>query len=86
MSHYQKTGQRHTIKIANRCFKDVAKFKYLAITLTDQNCMHEEINSRLIRGMLAITHFSLLSSHLLSKNVKTTVQKKHNCASCFAWV
>jgi hypothetical protein len=29
MSHSQKTGQKHSIKIANRSFEDVAKFKYL---------------------------------------------------------
>jgi hypothetical protein len=29
MSHSQKTGQKHGIKIANRSFEDVAKFKYL---------------------------------------------------------
>jgi hypothetical protein len=49
-SHSQKIGQTHSIKIANRSFEDVAKFKYLGTTLTDQNCMHEEIKSRLNSG------------------------------------
>jgi hypothetical protein len=43
MSRSQRIGQKHSIKIANRSFEDVAKFKYLGTTLTDQNCMHEEI-------------------------------------------
>jgi hypothetical protein len=47
MSRSQKTGQKHSIKIASRSFPDVAQFKYLGTTLTDQNCMHEEIKSRL---------------------------------------
>jgi hypothetical protein len=29
MLHNQKLGQRHSIKIVNRSFEDVAKFKYL---------------------------------------------------------
>jgi hypothetical protein len=34
MSLYQNVGQKHSIKIANRSFEDVAKFKYLGTTLT----------------------------------------------------
>jgi hypothetical protein len=33
MLHSQKRGQKHSIKIANRSFVDVAKFKYLGKTL-----------------------------------------------------
>jgi hypothetical protein len=40
-------GQKHSIKIANRSFEDVAKFKYFGTTLTEQNCMHEVVKSRL---------------------------------------
>jgi hypothetical protein len=47
MSRSQKIRQKHSIKIANRSFEDVAEFKYLGITLTNQKCMHEEIKSRL---------------------------------------
>jgi hypothetical protein len=53
VSRYQKVGQEHRIKIANRCSEDVTEFKYLGTTLTDQNCMYKEIKSRLNLGMLA---------------------------------
>jgi hypothetical protein len=42
-----KAGQKHSIKIVNRSFPDVAKFVYLGTTLTDQN----------IWGMLATIWF-----------------------------
>jgi hypothetical protein len=71
MSRSQKTGQMHSIKLANRSFENLAKFKYIGKTITDQNCMHEEINSRLNSGN-AYCHSvqSLLSSRLLSNNIK----------------
>jgi hypothetical protein len=46
----KKAGQKHGIKIAIRSFEGVAKFKYLGTTLTDQNCMQEEIKGRLHSG------------------------------------
>jgi hypothetical protein len=33
----KKAGQRHSMKIADRSFEGVAKFKYLGTTLTDQD-------------------------------------------------
>jgi hypothetical protein len=41
----KKAGQKHSIKIVNRSFEGVAKFKYLGTKLTYQNCMQEEMKS-----------------------------------------
>jgi hypothetical protein len=76
MSCSQKTGQKHSIKIVNRSFEDVAKFKYLGTTLSDKNCMHEEIKSRLNSGNACYQSVHcLFSSHLLSKNVNVKIYK-----------
>jgi hypothetical protein len=53
VSRCQKAGQKHSIKIGNRSFEGVAKFKYLGTTLTDQNCLQEGIKSRLNSGNAA---------------------------------
>jgi hypothetical protein len=76
MSRSQKIRQKHSMKIANRSFEDVAKFKYFRTKLTDQNCMHKEIKSRLNSGNAGYHSVqSLLSSHLLSRNLKIKIYK-----------
>jgi hypothetical protein len=73
---YMLLWQRHSIKMANRSFEDVAEFKCLGTTLTDQNCIHEEIKSRLNSGSACYHSVqSLLSSRLLSRNVKVKIYK-----------
>jgi hypothetical protein len=76
VSRCQKAGQRQSIKIGNRSLERVAKFKYLGTTITYQNCIHEEIKSRLNSGNACYHSVqSLLFSHLLSCNVKVKIYK-----------
>jgi hypothetical protein len=67
----QNTGQNHDIKIANRSFENVTQFRYLGMTVTNQNLTQEEIKRRLNLGN---AHYhpvqNFWSSCLLSKNVK----------------
>jgi hypothetical protein len=79
----KKAGQKHSIKIANRSFECVAKFTYKGTTLKDQK---KENKSRL-NSKNACYHSvqSLLSSCLLSRNVKVKNIQNHNSASYFVW-
>jgi hypothetical protein len=74
MSRDRKIGQKHSIKTANRSFEDMAKFKYRGTTLSDQNCMREEIKRRINSGKACYRSVqSLLSSCLLSRKAKVKI-------------
>jgi len=86
LSHNLNSGQNHNIRIANESFKNMAKFKYMGTTLTDQNDMHDEIKSRLNSGNACYYSIqNILSSHLISKNLKIKIYKT-NFVSCAVWV
>jgi hypothetical protein len=76
LSCHQNEGQNWAIKIANRSFENVSQFKYLGTTVTNQNLIQEEIKRRLNSGN-ACYHLvqKLLSSRLLSKNLKIRLYK-----------
>jgi hypothetical protein len=46
------------ISIANSMFENVAKLKYLCMTLTNQNYVYNEIKKRLNSGMVATIQFN----------------------------
>jgi hypothetical protein len=50
LSHHQNAGQIHDVMTANRSSENVAQFKYLGMTATKQNLIHEEIKRRLNLG------------------------------------
>jgi hypothetical protein len=69
LSRHQNVGLNYDIKIANRSFENVAKFRYLGTTITNQNLIQEEIKKRLNSGNACYHSVqNLLSSRLLSKN------------------
>jgi hypothetical protein len=50
LSRHQNAGKDYDIKIANRCFENVARFRYLGTTITNQNLIQEEIKRRFNSG------------------------------------
>jgi hypothetical protein len=76
LSHHWNAGQNHDIKIGNRCFENVEQFRYLGMTITDQNLIQEKIKRRLNSGNACYHSVqNLLSSRLLSKNLKFRIYK-----------
>jgi hypothetical protein len=47
---HQNAGQSYDIKITKRCFENMAKFRYLGTTITNQNLIQEKIKRRLNSG------------------------------------
>jgi hypothetical protein len=69
MSCHQNAGQNYNLLSANKSFEKMAEFKYLGMAITNQNCTHKKIKSRLNYGNACYHSVQNLSSlHLLSKN------------------
>jgi hypothetical protein len=76
LSCHQNAGQNRDIKKVNRSFENVAQFKYLGMTVTNQNLIQEEIKTRLNSDNACYHSIqNLSSSHLLSKNLKIRIYK-----------
>jgi hypothetical protein len=76
MSRHPNSGQNQNIRIANESFENVATFKYLGTTLTNQNGIHNEIKNRLNSGNACYHSVkNLVSSRLVSKSLKIKIYK-----------
>jgi hypothetical protein len=76
MSCHPNSGQNQNIRIDNESFEKVAKFKYLGMTLTNQNDIHDEIKIRLNLGNACYYSVqNLSSSRLISENIKTELYR-----------
>jgi hypothetical protein len=77
LPHHQNAGQNYEIKIY---FKQIlwkfAKFKCSQIVVRKQNMIHKDIKRRLHSGNACYHSVqNLLSSHLMSKNIKIKIYK-----------
>jgi hypothetical protein len=71
LSRFQNAEQIYDMKIANRCFENVAQFTYLEGTMTNQTLILEEIKMILNCGNICYhSVHNILSSSLLYKNLK----------------
>jgi len=76
VSRDKNAGRIQSMKIDNSSIERVEEFKYLGTTLTNQNSIQEEIKSRLKLGNACYHSVqNLLSSRLLSKNVKIKIYR-----------
>lgn len=72
----QHAGHSHSIETDSKSFESAADFKYLGTTLTNQNCIHEEIKEQMWvreRLLLFSRHFPLLSKNACIEIYRTLI-------------
>jgi hypothetical protein len=75
ISHHPNSRQNQNIMIANESFENVATFKHLGTTLTNQNDIHHEIKIRVNSGDACYHSVQIiLSSRLILKNKDENIQ------------
>jgi hypothetical protein len=73
-SRHPNSGQNQNIRKTNESFENMATFKYMETTLTNQNAIIDEIKSRLNPGNACYYSVqNILSSHLIYKCLKIKV-------------
>ena len=76
MSRYQNAGRSHDMKIDNSSFERSEQFRYLGTNLANQNYIHAENKCRLkSQNACCYSVQNLLSSSLLSKNMKIKIHR-----------
>jgi hypothetical protein len=73
LSRNQNVGQNRDIKIANISFENVSQFKYLEMSVTNQNLIQEEIKRRLNSGNAC---YHSVQNLLCSRSVSSSAVKK----------
>jgi hypothetical protein len=87
MSRDQHAGRSHSMKTDNNSFERAEDFKYLGTTLTNQNSIQEEIKGRLKAGNACYHSVqNVLTSSLLSKNLKIKIYRNLSLPVWFVWV
>jgi hypothetical protein len=74
--HHQNARQNHNINMFNRSFENATAFRYLGMTVADQNLIHDEIKSRLNLGNLRTIQFRTFCLLVCClKNIKIKMYK-----------
>jgi hypothetical protein len=68
MSCHHDVGKN--LKIANKSFKKAVRYKYLEMTVTNQNYIHKKFKSRLTSETACGTQFRII-------NLSTTIKAHH---------
>jgi hypothetical protein len=88
LSRHQNAGQNHDIKLGNRCFENVAQFRYLGTTITNQNLIQKEIKRILNSGNAcynSVQNLFFFSSAVYKHKNQNIQHYNFVCGSVWVW-